>query len=209
MNTENQSYVADDGLFSSLAQDVEMKCVFQRKAGTGGPIAHCLACSLIGVLLKMRLRVAGEPQKQNVQTLLGTTLAITKDGHHPSLKVDRGYGSEQLLADPSLVKFDTGAVCNTASRNHFLSSMPMDEQKGKWKVNKKFKTGTEPDSGRYELDYGLMVRCLYQYKNQVIDLRDRPGADVRVAKRDIVRERKRPLHLTAYAVQEIHDPKVP
>ena len=60
MNTEDGSYVVDDELFSSRAKDVEAKCVSQRKAGTEGPIDDCLACSLIGVVLGMRLRVSGE-----------------------------------------------------------------------------------------------------------------------------------------------------
>ena len=71
----------------------------------------------------MRLRVSGESQQQNVQTLLGTNLEITQAGHHPSLKVDRGYSSEQLLADPLLAKFDTGAICNKSSKNPVVSSM--------------------------------------------------------------------------------------
>ena len=53
-----------------------------------------------------------------------------------------------------------------------------------------------------------MRRCLDKVKDWVIDSRDRLGADVRVAAKDITKEGGRPLHLTAYAVQEIHDPKV-
>ena len=123
MNTDDGSYVVDDELFSSRAEDVDAKCFLQRKAETEGPSADCLACSLVGVLLGMRLRVSGELQKQNVQKLLGTTPEITRSGHRPSLKVDRGYGSEQLIADPSLSKFDTVAICNKASRNPFIFSM--------------------------------------------------------------------------------------
>ena len=105
MNMKDGSYVVNDKLFSARAEDVETKFVSQRKAGTEGPISDCLACSLIGVILGMKLRVSGESQQQNVQTLLGTNLEITQTGHHPSLKVDRGYSSEQLLADPLLAKF--------------------------------------------------------------------------------------------------------
>ena len=43
----------------------------------------------------------------------------------------------------------------------------------------------------------------------MIDRRARLGADVRVAAKDIMKEGERPLHLTAYDVQEIHEPKVP
>ena len=54
-----------------------------------------------------------------------------------------------------------------------------------------------------------MGRCLDEVKDWVIDSRDRLGADVRVAVKDIAKEGERPLHLTAYAVREIFDPKVP
>ena len=66
--------------------------------------------------------------------------------------------------------------------------MQVDEKKGKWKVNKKFKKETEPDSGRYEFDYGAMGSCLDQVKHWLIYPRDRLGADVRVAAKDIVKE---------------------
>ena len=73
----------------------------------------------------------------NVQTLLDTPLEIMQAGQLPPLKVDRRYGSEQLLADLLLANSDIGAICNKASGNPFLSSMQMDEQKGKWKVKKR------------------------------------------------------------------------
>ena len=76
-------------------------------------------------------------------------------------------------------------------------------------MNKKLAKETEPDCGRYEFDYGLMVRCLDKVKDLVIDPRDRLGVDVRVVAKDIARERERALHLTVYAVQEIHDQKIP
>ena len=87
--------------------------------------------------------------------------------------------------------------------------MQMDDQKVNWKVNKKFKRETEPDSGRYEIDYGLMEMCLYKVKDWLIDPRDKLGVDVRVLAKYLVDEGEIPLHLTAYAVGEIHDPKVP
>ena len=54
-----------------------------------------------------------------------------------------------------------------------------------------------------------MERCLDTVKDWVIDPRYRLGADVRVVAKDIMEEGEILLHLTAYAVQEIHDPKVP
>ena len=102
-----------------------------------------------------------------------------------------------------------GAILKKSSRNPFLSSMQMDDQKGKWKVNKKFTKETEPDFGTYEFDYGFVGRCLDKVKDWVIDSGDRLGADVRVAAKDITKEEERPLHLSAYAVQDIHDPKIP
>ena len=84
MNREDGSYVIDDDLFSSRFKNVEAKYVLQGKAGTEDPAANCFACSLIVVILGMRLRVSEESQKQNVQKLLGTTQEITQAGHRPS-----------------------------------------------------------------------------------------------------------------------------
>ena len=133
--------------------------------GEPGLVANCLACSLIGVIHGMKLRVSGEPQKQNVQKLLGTTPEITQACQCPSLKVDRGYDGEHLLEDPLLAKFDTGAICNKASRNPFLSNRQIDEQKGKWKVDKKLKEHVEWHSGRYKLYSDLIRRCLEEVKD--------------------------------------------
>ena len=73
MNTEDGSYVVDDELFLSCSKDLKTKPVSQGKAGTAGPIVDCCACSLIGVLLRIRLQVSEESNNQKVQTLLGTT----------------------------------------------------------------------------------------------------------------------------------------
>ena len=48
-------------------------------------------------------------------------------------------------------------------------------------MNKKFTKEKEPESGRYEVDYGLLGRCLDKIKDWMIDQRDRMGADVIVA----------------------------
>ena len=76
-------------------------------------------------------------------------------------------------------------------------------------MNKKFTKEREPDSWRCEFDYGLVGMCLDKVKDWVIDLRDRLGADVRVTTNGMMKEQERPLNLSAYAVQEIHYPKVP
>ena len=111
-----------------------------------------------------------------MQKLLGTTPETTQARHRPSLKVDRRYGGKQLLEDPSLAKFETGAICNKASRNLFLSSGQIDEKKCKWKVNKKLKEDIERHSGRSKFDYDFIGRCLEEVKDWVTDLRDRIGA---------------------------------
>ena len=58
MNTEDESPVVDDELLSSCAKDVKEKYVVQHKTRTKGLIASSLACSLIGVILGMGLRVS-------------------------------------------------------------------------------------------------------------------------------------------------------
>ena len=85
MNTEDGSYMVDDELFSSHAKEVKVKWVLQPKVGTDGPIANCLACLLVRVLLGLRLRVSDESHNQNVQTLLGNNPEIAHAGHHTSL----------------------------------------------------------------------------------------------------------------------------
>ena len=59
-NTKDGLVVVDGKLVPSRAGDVESKTVSQRKTGKEGPVANCLADSLIGILLGMRLQVTEE-----------------------------------------------------------------------------------------------------------------------------------------------------
>ena len=52
-NTKDGSVVVNNKLVPSRAGDVESKTVSQRKTGKEGPIADCLADSLIGILIGM------------------------------------------------------------------------------------------------------------------------------------------------------------
>ena len=76
-NTKDGSFVVDDELVASRAGDVEPKTVSQRKTGKEGPVADCMADSLVGTLLGVRLRVKGESQRDNMKELLGTVSPIT------------------------------------------------------------------------------------------------------------------------------------
>ncbi len=52
-DTEHGSGVTDNELFASRAQDLENKAYSDRKTGKDGPVADCIADSLICILLGM------------------------------------------------------------------------------------------------------------------------------------------------------------
>ena len=117
---KNGNFVLDDELVASRGKDVECKTISQRKTRKEGPVADCLADSQIGILYGTRLRVTGEPQKDNVTELMKTVPPITQAGHHPGFASDRGYIEEKLIADPTVAQFESIGICNDASRNPFV-----------------------------------------------------------------------------------------
>ena len=62
--------VVDDELIGSRAQDVELKSLSYRKADKEGPVADCVADSILGIMFGSRLRIRSEPEKINVEKLL-------------------------------------------------------------------------------------------------------------------------------------------
>lgn len=70
LNKESGVLVVDDELIGSRAQDVELKSLSYRKADKEGPVADCVADSILGIMFGSRLRIRSEPEKINVEKLL-------------------------------------------------------------------------------------------------------------------------------------------
>ena len=81
---------------------------------------HALQFKITGA----RLRITGEPQRKNVETLLSTTPTITSRDPNKKAKCscDRGYTDEEFLGNQNLDPYDAAAINNEAARNPFLST---------------------------------------------------------------------------------------
>jgi hypothetical protein len=179
-NYKNGVFVLDDEL-QAWRGDAENKMVSARKTGKQGIPADCLADSLIGILYGMRLRVAGESQKKNVDELMKEIPQFTSAGCNPSLASDRGYTTEASITNPTTAKFSSVGICNDASRNPFIPEEAAEDQKQKWKKSKKMQTDDTDNPGNTIFDENLMDPCMEEFKDWIVDSAERLGSDVRVA----------------------------
>ena len=119
LNTKDGVLVIDDELIPSRAKDVELKTVSNRKSGKEGPVADCMACSLLGIMYGMKLRSSGVSQVDNVVALASS---IPKINQNVSLTFDRGYGKRSFSETMISRGFNISTFASTTgSRHPFVS----------------------------------------------------------------------------------------
>ena len=84
--------VVDDELIASKPDDVELKCVSERKQDKEGSVADCIAYSLTSIKVGIRLRLKGDTQENNVIQLIVNLPPIIKPSQSITASFDRGYG---------------------------------------------------------------------------------------------------------------------
>ena len=215
MNTKNGHTVVDDEMQGSNATDVECKAYSDRKAGKNGPVADCLADSMICMLLGIRLRVTGEPQRDNVKELMKTVPPVTNRAQRPGFSCDRGYTNEEMLGEEFLDPYDAVSINNKSARNPFFAKAEFDDWHEKCRGRKPFqlldsegRPMKDPTTGKTMLNQDTMKTCTDLFGSWVIDSDEKLGSDVRVATKDITRENGKTLNLTAVALRDTFDKKV-
>ena len=118
----------------------------------------------------MRLRVAGQPPKDNVTELMKTVPPITQAGHHPEFALDRGYIEEKLIADPAVALFKSVGICNDASCNPYVAEERVKDQKKKYSNKTQEPADLEdPDNERTIFDSNLMEKCTEVFEDWIIN----------------------------------------
>ena len=126
----------DDELIGSRAGDVETKTLSCKKAGKDGPVADCVADSLLSIVLGMRLRVKGEKQQENVENLLDTLPKLTSTEHSVEIAADRGYAKLPFVMTVLKMGYEISTIANlVGSRHPFLLTEDVEALKTKWSAN--------------------------------------------------------------------------
>eukprot|EP00984_Skeletonema_dohrnii_P027846 scaffold17539_cov76-Skeletonema_dohrnii-CCMP3373.AAC.1 len=220
-NKKDGRIVVDDELVSSRAKDVETKTISDKKAGNEGTIADQVSDSNVGFLLGSRLRVSGEPQKDNVSKLMKTLPIITQRSDCPGIGFDRGYTKEVEVVRPPIDQYEVIAICNTASRSPFVFKEDADEVEKSWRDKKHFQILDEEgkpiketfvdDSGktkvRNKLDAEKVMMCKEIFTPWILDDNSMLGSSVRIATKDVVNEDGKKVSLSAFAIHDIYDKK--
>ena len=119
LNAKDGVLVIDDELIPLRAKDVEEKAVSNRKSGKEGPVADCMACSILEIVYGMKLRSSGVSQVDNVVALVS---AVPKINQNVSLTFDRGYGKRSFSETMISRGFNISTFASTAgSRHPFVS----------------------------------------------------------------------------------------
>lgn len=129
LNKKNGILVVDDELVGSRANDVERKTLSYRKTGREGPVADCVADSILGVMFGARLRVRNESEEFNVKELLKTIPMLTANSHGLRLCFDRGYGKIGFVSLVCSLGFNLSTIANSVgSRHPFITSDELKKQ---------------------------------------------------------------------------------
>ncbi|KAG7344797.1 hypothetical protein IV203_029336 [Nitzschia inconspicua] len=116
LHIESGFIVLDDELIASRAADVESKVVSNRKRGKEGPVADCVACSMLSTCLGMRLRVKND--SSNVARLLDSLCIPTNAKCGIELAFDRGYGKLPAVLAAAERNLDVITIAGTLGSRH-------------------------------------------------------------------------------------------
>ena len=163
----------------------------------------------------MRLRITGEPQRENVRQLLHTLPTVTvRRAKRARFSCDRGYTNEEFIADDNLEPYDAISINNSAARNPFISSSAVEDWTEACRKKKHFQLRDSDDrpikdgNGMIKLDSVKMKECTDIWDGWVVESGEMLGTDVSVAHKDIPRQSgTRTKKLTAVVVRDVFDKK--
>ena len=93
LNMKNRCLAADDKLITSKSDDVDLKCVSERKQGKEGHATNWIVSSLTSILLGIRLHLKGDIQENNIIQMMTNLHPIVKPSHYSTVSFDRGCGN--------------------------------------------------------------------------------------------------------------------
>ena len=197
LNKESGVLVVDDELIGSRAQDVELKSLSYRKADKEGPVADCVADSILGIMFGSRLRIRSEPEKINVEKLLERSMPrITSNLHNIRLHCDRGYGKMAFVMLICRLGFNLSTIANSyGSRHPFITT----EEVEKANLAKKWSKLQPPPSEQEKAD------ALNSFKPFVLPATQYFGPAVNVATKELELEGGKKTKLMATAVHDVFD----
>ncbi|KAG7360729.1 hypothetical protein IV203_035828 [Nitzschia inconspicua] len=114
--TPNGFIGLDDELIASRAADVEQKVVSNQKRGKEGPVADCIACSMLSMCCGMRLHVKDD--SSNVNRLLDSLLTPNNSKCGIELAFDRGYGKLTAVLAAAKRDLDVITIAGTLGSRH-------------------------------------------------------------------------------------------
>ncbi|KAG7372413.1 hypothetical protein IV203_018556 [Nitzschia inconspicua] len=124
LDKENGFIVLDDELIASRAADFEQKAVSNRKRGKEGPVADCIACSMLSTCFGMRLRVKND---SSIVDLLLDSLLIPKNTECGiELAFDRGYGKLAAVLAAADRDLDVITIAGTLGSRHPFNTVEWD-----------------------------------------------------------------------------------
>ncbi|KAL7502175.1 hypothetical protein ACHAXN_000579, partial [Cyclotella atomus] len=195
MNKKSGELVLDDELIGSRAGDVESKNHSERKAGRDGPCADAIACSHVGILYGMRLRLSDCSGMENISKLIERLPDVKSLDNDVAIKFDRGYGKEKILGSVGAKGYKMSTIaCESGSQHPYIH----------WEDANAFRDKLSNENGPDSADKLALLDSIEDF---ILDGTDLGGAQVTYATKSMmIGSASTKVH--AFAIRDVYDKKV-